>query len=300
MNSRRMIWAALILSGCGTTLPSKELVDARDAYDKVSNGQAAQLKPDQVHEAKLALDQAEQSFNDDGNSDKSRDLAYIAARKSEYASAEAGQAAAAAQRDQAARDLLQLQGQGLQKAQGELSKTKQALAANAQRLETAGQQLQAAGQQLEAEKKARLEAEKRARDAMDRLAVAGALAVKDEPRGTVITMSGNVLFQSGKSDLLPSAQQRMIAVAQALKDSEDHKIVVEGHTDSQGTESSNMDLSQRRADAVRSFFVSQGIPAEKISAVGIGQGRPVADNRSVEGRAQNRRVEIIIQPLEKR
>jgi outer membrane protein OmpA-like peptidoglycan-associated protein len=293
MNSRRMIWAALLLAGCGTTLPSKELVDARDAYDKVSKGQAAQLKPDQVHEAKVALDQAEQAFSDDGNADRSRDLAYIAQRKSEFAASEAGRAMAATQKDQAARELLQLQSQGLTRAQGELSKTKQQLAANAQ-------QLQATGQQLEAEKKARLDAEKRARDAMDKLAVAGALAVKDEPRGTVITMSGQVLFQSGKADLLPGAQQRMAAVAQALKDNEDHKMVVEGHTDSQGSESSNMDLSQRRAEAVRSFFVSQGVPADKISAVGIGQGRPIADNKSVEGRAQNRRVEIIIQPLEKR
>jgi outer membrane protein OmpA-like peptidoglycan-associated protein len=300
MKSRRMIWAVLLLSGCGTTLPSKELVDARDAYDKVSKGPAAQLKPDQVHEAKISLDQAEQSFNDDGNSDKSRDLAYIAQRKSQLAAAEAGQASAAAQRDQAARDLLQLQNQGLQRAQGELSKTKQQLAANAQRLEAAGQQLQAAGQQLQEEKKARLEAEKRARDAMDKLAVAGALAVKDEARGTVITMSGQVLFQSGKADLLPGAQQRMLPVAQALKDNEDHKIMVEGHTDSQGTESSNMDLAQRRADMVRSFFVSQGIPSDRITAVGVGQGRPIADNRSAEGRAQNRRVEVIIQPIEKR
>src|SRR5262249_15681687 len=146
--------------------------------------------------------------------------------------------------------VLSLQGEGLKKAQGELSKTRQQLANTGQKLEAAGQQLQQAGQALEAQKKARSEAEKRARDAMDKLACAGALAVKAEPRGTVITISGNVIFASGKAELIPAAQKQLLTVAQALKDSEDHKMVVEGHTDSQGTEASNMDLSQRRAQSV--------------------------------------------------
>ena len=90
------------------------------------------------------------------------------------------------------------------------------------------------------------------------------------------------------------------AVALALKDQEDHKMVVEGHTDSQGTESSNLDLSQRRAQSVRDYLVSRGVPGDKITAIGIGQGRPVASNSSADGRAANRRVEIIVQPLEKR
>jgi len=135
---------------------------------------------------------------------------------------------------------------------------------------------------------------------MDKLAVAGALAVRDEPRGTVITLPGNVLFQSGKDNLLPAAQQKLDAVALALKDQEEHKMVVEGHTDSQGSESSNIDLSQRRAQTVRDYLVSRGVPNDKITAIGIGQGRPVASNSSPDGRAANRRVEIIVQPLEKR
>jgi outer membrane protein OmpA-like peptidoglycan-associated protein len=274
-------------------MPPRELVDARAAYEKAKSGQAAQLKPEVLHEAKVALDQAEAAFNDDATSDRTRDLSYVAERKAELAMAQAGQAAALAQKDQAARDLLTLQAAGLQKAQGELSATKQQLAA-------AGEKLQMTGAQLEQERKARQEAEKRARDAMDKLAVAAALAIKEEPRGTVITLPGSVLFQSAKWDLLPGAQQKLDAVADALKNQEDHKMVVEGHTDSQGTESENMVLSQKRAQTVRDYLVSRGVPSNIISSTGIGQARPVADNRSPEGRANNRRVEIIVQPIEKR
>jgi outer membrane protein OmpA-like peptidoglycan-associated protein len=258
-------------------MPPRELVDARAAYEKVKTGEAAQLKPEIVHEAKVALDQAEASFVDDATSDRTRDLSYVAQRKAEYAVAQGGLAGAVQQRDAATRELQALQAQGLQKAQGELSSTRQ---------------------QLESEKKARLDAEKRAKDAMDKLGAA--LAVKEEPRGTVITLPGAVLFPTGKWDLLPGAKEKLDAVAEALKNQTDHKMVVEGHTDSQGSPASNMELAQKRAQTVRDYFVMKGVPDNIISANGIGQSRPVADNKTAEGRSNNRRVEIIVQPVEKR
>jgi outer membrane protein OmpA-like peptidoglycan-associated protein len=283
----------LLMIGCGSSLPPRELVDARTAYEKAKTGQAAQLKPEVVHEAKVALDQAEAAFNDDATSDRTRDLSYVAERKAELAIAQGAQAAAIQQKEQAGRDLLSLQAAGLQKAQGELSATKQQLAAQ-------GEKLQMTGAQLAEEKKARAEAEKRARDAMDKLAVAAALAIKEEPRGTVITLPGNVLFQSAKWDLLPGAQAKLDAVADALKNQADHKMIVEGHTDSQGNSAENDVLSQKRAQTVRDYLVSRGVPANIISSTGLGQSRPVADNRTPEGRQNNRRVEIIVQPIEKR
>ena len=73
-------------------------------------------------------------------------------------------------------------------------------------------------------------------------------------------------------------------------------LIVEGHTDSQGSESYNQGLSQRRADTVRNYIVQQGYPADRIRAVGMGEGNPIANNASPEGRSNNRRVEIIIGP----
>jgi outer membrane protein OmpA-like peptidoglycan-associated protein len=87
-------------------------------------------------------------------------------------------------------------------------------------------------------------------------------------------------------------------VADALKDDEGKHILIEGHTDSRGSEATNLALSQQRANSVRDYFVSRGIPTERITANGLGSNRPVADNSSAEGRADNRRVEIVIQPIE--
>ena len=113
----------------------------------------------------------------------------------------------------------------------------------------------------------------------------------------VITLSGSVLFASAKWDLLPAAQVRLNDVANALtKEDPLSKIVVEGHTDSQGAPGYNQELSQHRAQVVRDYLVSRGIAGDRISAQGIGPTRPIADNASPEGRANNRRVEIVVQP----
>ena len=119
------------------------------------------------------------------------------------------------------------------------------------------------------------------------------MAAKDEARGLVITLSGGVLFRSNESALLPAAQTKLDDVAAALI-SRGQTVVVEGYTDSKGSQSRNRDLSQQRADSVRSYLVSRGFPGEKIVAKGMGPDRPVAENTSAEGRANNRRVEIIV------
>jgi outer membrane protein OmpA-like peptidoglycan-associated protein len=278
--------------GCATTMAPQELMDARSAYQHAQAGPAVQYKPDQVHEAKVALDKAEQSFVDDSASQKTKDLAYVAQRKAEFAEAEAANSQAQAVRGQAENDTKQT-------TKGQLAQTRGQLAQAGQQLGAAGQALAGSQQQLEAEKKAHADADKRAKDALDRLA-ASIGAVKQEPRGMVITLSGSVLFASNKDALLPAAQERLGQVADALKTQDDHKIVVEGHTDSQGSAGSNQSLSERRAQSVVSFLISRGVPADQIKAQGIGAGRPIADNASPEGRANNRRVEIIVQPVEGR
>jgi outer membrane protein OmpA-like peptidoglycan-associated protein len=158
-----------------------------------------------------------------------------------------------------------------------------------------GQQLQNANGQLATERERRDEAEKRAAQAAADLAKFA--TVKQEPRGMVITLSGSILFASNKSDLLPEAQMKLNDVAEALnKQGSTSKMVVEGHTDSQGTAGYNQDLSQRRAQAVRDYLVSRGIAADRVTAQGFGLTRPIADNASAEGRANNRRVEIVVRP----
>jgi len=145
-------------------------------------------------------------------------------------------------------------------------------------------------EQLSIEEQARIDAELIAAAALAELA-----AVKEEERGLVITLSGSVLFASNESTLLPAAQDRLNKVADALLVSKEKHLIIEGFTDSQGSAESNISLSQRRADAVRSYLISRGYPSDLINTQGIGEERPVADNNSAEGRANNRRVEIVVE-----
>jgi outer membrane protein OmpA-like peptidoglycan-associated protein len=281
----------LTVTGCASGPTPPELSDARVAYLRAEQGQAPQYKPDRLHEAKVALDRAEQSFADYPRDQKTRDLAYVARRKAEIAEVQARDAKAAQEKAQAETDIQTL-------TQSHLSQTRAQLSATGQQLAGTARQLAGTEEQLAAEKKARAEADKRVKEAMEKLAASAVGVVREESRGTVITIPGSVLFASGKSTLLPSAQIKLNAVAEALKDQDDRKIMVEGHTDSQGTEDFNMVLSQGRAQAVRDYLVSRGVPTDRITAQGYGLTRPVADNKSPEGRANNRRVEIIVETIE--
>lgn len=270
-------------AGCTVVAP-KDLVTARSVYDRAAHGPAAQLNPTDLHTAKESLATAERSFQEDGDTQDTRDLSYIATRRAETAEARARTMQIMGQRDQVIAQMHATTAAQAQQASTELGRTRQ--------------QLQSQGQTLQNEVQRRQEAEKRAAQAAADLAKTA--TVKQETRGLVITLSGSVLFKSGKSDLLPTAQMKLNDVADALtKQDPDSKIVVEGYTDSQGTEASNQELSQRRAQTVRDYLVGRGIASDRVTSQGFGPARAIADNTSPEGRANNRRVEIVIQPSEK-
>jgi outer membrane protein OmpA-like peptidoglycan-associated protein len=275
--------------GCAPALPPQDLVTARATYGRASHGPAATLDPADLHNADESLKLAEQSFAQDGDSQRTRDFAYVADRRAQIAEAR-GEAMQSGQEQQ------QTLGQMHAAETAQLAATSGQLGhANAQ-LALQGQALQNGTQALAVEHQRREEADKRAAKATADLAAFA--SVKQDTRGVVITLSGGVLFVTNKSDLLPSAQVKLTQVADALtqQDSES-KIVVEGHTDSQGTASYNQDLSQRRAQSVRDYLVGHGIAADRVTSQGFGLSRPIADNATAEGRANNRRVEIVVQPV---
>lgn len=265
---------------CGTTLPPPELVNARKAYERASKGLAAQLAPAQLDTARQALDKAEKSFEDEGTDPPTPDLAYVAERKAQIAEATANKVAAERDASQADKQFKEAQLEGLDKATSELNKERQA-----------SEKTKA---ELEAEKRARVEAEKKAAAAMASLQEIA--KVKEEARGMVITLSGSVLFATGKYELLPIAKQKLDEVAKALVDQGYKSILVEGHTDSVGRVSDNETLSLKRAESVRTYLVTRGIPSDKIRATGLGSARSIADNSTADGRANNRRVEIVVEP----
>jgi outer membrane protein OmpA-like peptidoglycan-associated protein len=280
--------AALGAVACGATMPPAELVDARKAYDKASHSLAAQLAPAQLDTAKQALDKAENSFQDEGADAPTPDLAYVAQRKAEIAEATASKVAAERDAKAADKQFKDAQIEGLDKTKAELSKERQ----NSEKTKA---QLEAERKQLDAEKVARAEAERKAAAAMASLAEVA--KVKEESRGMVITLSGSVLFATGKYELLPIARDKLDEVAKAVSDQGYKSILVEGHTDSVGKASDNETLSLKRAESVRTYLVSRGIPSDKIRAAGLGSSRPVAENGTPDGRANNRRVELVVEPL---
>ncbi len=122
-------------------------------------------------------------------------------------------------------------------------------------------------------------------------------SVRRERETIYVTFRSDVLFDSGSSNLKPGAFDELDRVAKVLHDYPDTRIVVEGHTDSVGSPDSNQVLSERRADAVRSDLIEQGVSPRRIETYGYGQSRPVASNRTEAGRQVNRRVEITIIPM---
>ena len=281
-----LVTSFLALSACASTTPTPELVSARQAYDQARTDPNAKLVPDSVLSAKQALDKAESVHSSDSQSDEDRSYSYVAQRRAELSLALG--ANAKAQQDAAA------SAQNYGQLQDNLrTSAVQKLGVERGQVNQLGSQLAQTQTGLAQETDARKAAEARAARAMESLAKIA--QVKEEARGMVITLSGQVLFVTGKSELLPAAQDQLGVVAKALQDQGEIKpIVVEGYTDSVGSESSNMTLSQARAEAVRSFLVSKGLPSDKLTAVGKGKANPVASNDTADGRANNRRVEIIV------
>jgi flagellar motor protein MotB len=269
----------LAVTACGSSaLPPTELVNAREAISRAQSGPAYQLDPAQVHDAQVALARAERAYNEDPSAPEIHDLAIVAHLKAmtaeaqaQGAQAEQAKAVAIRERDMLKEAARQADLGAAQKAQATVEKTRE---------------------ELEATLEKRAELAKRIREAI--VPIEKFASIKDSDRGLVVTLYSDMLFKGNDSKLTPQGKTKLDLVTKALKN-EDCKLSVEGHTDSLAGYG-NTDLSERRADAVKSYLVSKGLPPETVSSVGFGATRPLGDNSSLEGRAENRRIEIIVQP----
>jgi len=281
-----LVTSFLSIGACAASTPTPELVGARHAYDQARIDGNAALVPDSVLSAKQALDKAESVHSSDPQSDSERSYSYVAQRRAELSLALGANAKSKQDASTSAASYGQLQDNLRTSAVQKLGVERGAV-------NQLGAQLAQTQSGLAQETDARKAAVARAARAMESLAKIA--QVKEEARGLVITLSGQVLFVTGKSELLPAAQDQLGQVAKALQDQGALKpIVIEGYTDAVGSESANMKLSQERADAVRSYLVSKGLASDKVTAVGRGKSNPVASNDTADGRANNRRVEIVV------
>jgi outer membrane protein OmpA-like peptidoglycan-associated protein len=264
----------LLLGACASSAPTQQLVDARRTFHQAELSSAAKMTPDDLLTARQALDAAERAHKDDPGSNREAHLAYLAERKAQIAMVSGDIASAQElERDAHARYQSQLE----------------------QKARTSQSKLQDAQSQLKNAEQGKQDAEARAAAAMASLQEVA--TVKEEERGTVVTLSGSVLFPTGGETLSDVARQSLDKVAQALQEQpQGSHIRIEGYTDARGSDASNEALSQRRAQAVRDYLAQRGVDGSMLEAVGRGEADPIASNDTPDGRANNRRVEIVIQP----
>jgi outer membrane protein OmpA-like peptidoglycan-associated protein len=241
---------------CSSPTP-RALVDARTSYDAVeSDPIVARFASVQVYEAKQALDRAETEWAANGDATETTHLAGLASKRVEIAreTAEGQQASADAMALLKQKDKVLLEARNR-----EITRVK-AQAGDAQR------QLQ---------------------EQIDKL------QLEQTERGLLMTL-GDVLFDVDQSTLRPGAANKLAALGNFLIQYPDRQLLIEGYTDSTGSDGYNLDLSQRRADAVRDFLADEGVPPSRMIATGYGKAYPKDDNASSTGRQANRRVEATI------
>jgi outer membrane protein OmpA-like peptidoglycan-associated protein len=136
-------------------------------------------------------------------------------------------------------------------------------------------------------------AERRAIEALDRIATL--FPFEETKHGRVLTLGTDELFDSGSATLTPTAMNRLEDLTSALRHVVSHRIQIRCFTDSLGSAAENLELSRRRAVALKDFLVSHGVDISLLDAMGEGAKHPLSDNATASGRATNRRIEITIE-----
>ncbi|MGZ3778343.1 MAG: OmpA family protein [Mucilaginibacter sp.] len=112
--------------------------------------------------------------------------------------------------------------------------------------------------------------------------------------GIIVKFNSGLLFKAGSADLQSAAQTNLQNLALSLQQNVGTNVIIIGHSDNTGTAPQNMDISLQRANAVKAFLAAKGVDASRITTMGKGETEPIADNETESGRAQNRRVEVVI------
>jgi len=286
-----------LIFGC-STVPTPALIKARAAYENaVSTPGISENAQVPMHEAQKALKNA----NEADDEDQMTHLANIAQKRIEYAVAVAEKKMADSKIEQLEQEknnvLLDTRQQEIEQARKDAEIKAQELEIKAREAEAAQKeaqeaQMKAMQMKMEAEA-AKKEADARALEVENLKKQLSELQATQTDRGLVLTL-GDVLFASGKADLMPGAMLSIDKLVMFLKENSKRNLLIEGHTDSVGSEMTNLTLSERRADSVRIALLTRGISNNRITTRGYGETYPLADNSTNAGRQQNRRVEIII------
>ncbi len=285
----------LFVAACG---PSQKEMMAKDQMDRTKKAYAeAKASPNVEAYAPMELQEAGKAVQAAENAKKTEDilqLGYLAERKTQVAVTVADGKVAERDIDKLNVEKAQMNARKqtleaerakreTERAMGEAERARMAAAADVERAAIAKRQADA-----EAAKAAKAKAE--SDKLMKELA---SLKAQQTERGIVLTI-GDVLFATGKADLSASAKKSVGTLAEFLQKNPNRNVLIEGHTDSVGADDYNLALSQRRADSVKDDLLENAIYAGRITAVGYGKKFPVASNDTKAGKAQNRRVDVVI------
>jgi outer membrane protein OmpA-like peptidoglycan-associated protein len=292
-----------------------EIYEAENAVQIAQAGGAEKYAPDTLKTAQTALDNAEAM--DARHKDRKEEITFAreAVQSAEDARIitirkikeedEAAERKARQDAEQAAKDAqAQQQKEAAQRAQAEAAAEEakaRAEAARADREKAEAEAAQAAAQAKAAQEQAQTAqqqaqaAQQREQQEREQLRnqLNQVLQTRETARGLIVNMS-DVLFAFNKYNLKPEAREKLAKVSGILLAHPDLKIQVEGYTDNIGSDEYNQKLSEERAGAVRDYLVSQAVPQEDVTSQGFGKTNPVADNSTSSGRAQNRRVELVV------
>ncbi|MES3024483.1 MAG: OmpA family protein [Pseudomonadota bacterium] len=281
--------AVILLAACSSTPPTTTLLDqARSDFVMANNNSRVSTHaPLEFKQASDALDAANAASARRESLEQIDKLAYLAKQKIAIAQEVASRKAAEAE----------IAGAGAQRDQIRLeARTAEAERARAAAANAKAQTADAQAQTAEAQRQTAA-AEALAREAQARAAALEAmmadLQAKKTERGMIVTI-GDVLFATGKSTLTQAGMSNVRKLADVLNQNPDRSVLVEGFTDSVGSDAANLDLSERRAGSVRDALLSMSVARERIAVRGYGEAHPVASNDNDGGRQLNRRVEIVL------
>ena len=317
---------AALMAACGSMpVPNGALDQARNRYDAAQRDtQVSSLAPDELKRAAESLRFAEQTWSSGGKPSTVDHLAYLASQRvtiaQDTAASKASQAITAGAGAERDRMRLALRTREADTAQAALTQSERANAQKSSELAAADTKLAARSSEIDAAQTALTQSQQLNAQKTAELAAADAAAQNDKARierrdtrlgdlemqlkelnakkterGMVVTL-GDVLFDTGKAQLTSDSTGNLGKLAAFFQRNPQRSASIEGYTDSIGSASSNLDLSGRRAGAVKTALVGLGVPAERLSTQAHGEEMPAASNATISGRQMNRRVEIVFAP----
>ena len=283
------------LAGCASVPENSLLNEARNDYSAAQNNpQVINLAPTELKQAGDALAKANNASDKKEDASVVTHLAYLAKQRVAIAQETARQKVAETAVTNAATERSKIR---LDARTAEANKAQQSAVASQRQADASQQSAVASQRQAEASQQEAATSQQQARDAEMRTGLLETqlkeLNAKKTERGLVITL-GDVLFDTNQAQLKSGGTRSLQKLAGFLKQYPQRKAQVQGYTDSTGSADYNLELSDRRANAVRSSLVGMGIGNDRITTHGYGQESPVASNDTADGRQLNRRVEIVL------